>query len=1103
MSRASSFPFRSLLPFVAIPLAAAALHAQSVGYENRILVRPTPDASRSALRACYRTAGVRVFDSVTIGPMRVVALVSDGSSGSRESAIAALSHSGLFEWVVADTVVADITAEPSRALDPVTLKEGRLPQSSNPANVPDDSLFSEQWGLYNPGTFPGSTPGADIDLLDAWAITRGNSNIVVAVGEEGVQADHPDLVGQFVGDNDEIDAINNNNQHGTRVCGIIGARAGNGIGIAGIAPDCRMTVVNSQYGTTVLGVLKALERVVQHDAAVFTNSWGFMEPARQPLQEAFDVIARSNRGGKGCLVIFASGNDYKPWVHYPSWYPRFLSVGGTSSADTRFIPADFGNELDLCAPAQTVVSCDIDGTYSLSDGTSVAAPAVAGVAALILSANPDLTADSVRAILELTCDKVGGYRYDQLREHGTWSPYTGYGRINAGRAVRMARGRLDTAQRIVWPRGNERFVPGESVLIDWHGDKGASLSVRDSAGVERTLAILIDSGSAGTLWRPDTSGLFRLFLRSSRGEALDSTGLPIRVAVPQWSVAVDTTAPFVSVHDSALRSRLRLLVPTPSIYTLPFDLSLGRDTAWTWESAAWGGSLPTGTTFQLPRRLILEPNGETTPAVVDFFSNLLTGVDSTWYAVLGQEPEQMVIIELVGLRADTTLASPAMRDAFRTMRRQIRYREADGSIQLYSNQSVDFAPVSDGTRQQATATVGLRLRDELYLPFGPIPTHLPSGSISFTPRRFVSIPTPRRTIVRSTDSRATYGYDVYRVNVITNSIDTLGMMGSRDDGRTWEQMVEIMPGKRTSSVLVPPSFGGSFLLQLVDSAGTLWRDTLQVTDPGYTIEKIERTSLSLRGDPLATTFTLSRADDGAFIKLPFTFPCGGTTFTHGILRPSGAIELSDSNGTSDVYALLSCYPRVGITDGDSIVPMRYRTIGAGPAQQFVIEWDSLSRFDPARARSGRAQMVLHIDGRIDMHLFADTGRGAHASYPSVNINEFFLAPPEFTTRENLLDSVITPMASYRFIPHTPLSEVRWIESASQSLRITPHPVSGLGRVTALDGGPLRCRVLDPSGRLVGSFETTGGSVPLPKLPAGVYLLIDDVRHTAQRFVVVQ
>jgi|GEM_PF-4835290 len=1092
---------RSLLPLFAFIVAAATLHAQE--FARRILVRPRANAAQASLDALYRSTGLYGVDSVVIGPMHVVVLVPEHSEFPQTSTLESLSTSGLFEWAAADTIVAEVPFEPSRPVPPTHTAAARTLLASSPANLPNDPLFAQQWALYNPGTVTGSIAGSDINLLDAWHITRGDGGVVVAVGEEGIEADHPDLAGQFIGDSAEIEEINNGNQHGTRVCGIIGARAGNGIGIAGIAPDCRMIVVNSRYGTTLLGVLKALEKVVEHDAAVFTNSWGFSQPARQPLQEAFDIVARTNREGRGCLVIFAAGNDFKPWVHYPSWHSRFLSVGGTSSADARFVPGGFGNELDLCAPAQGVISTEINGGYSISDGTSIAAPTVAGVAALVFAVNPELTADSVRAILERTCDKVGGYRYDQIREHGSWSPYTGYGRVNAGRAVRMALGIPDTAARIVWPRGNERFVPDEEVQILWHGDSGTRLFLRDTAGVERALAVLPDSGAAVTTWRPGSAGRFTLLLRTPSKTILDSTGLPIRVAQPQWMMGVDTAAPFVSVNDSALRRRLRLLVPCPSIYALPFDLPLGRDTAWTWENAAWGGSLPGGPTLQLPRRLILDPNAETTPAVVDLYSNFTLGVDSAWYAVAGESPEREVIVELVGLRADTSLTTAEERKRLRTMRRQIRYREIDGSIQLNNSQEIALAPVPDNAHQQPAAAVALRLRDELYLPFGPIPQHIPAGSVTFTPRAYHPISTPHHAVVRSGGSRNTYGYDVYRVNVIANTLDTIDVLGSTDGGTLWKTMARIAPGRQESRVLVPPFYSGELLLKLTDGAGSPWRDTLRVVDPGYSIETMPRNATSLRDDPLAKSFTVSRSVDGVVLELPFTFPYGGRTFTHGFIRPRGTIELMQADGSSNIYAMLSCYPRVGATDGDSIVPVRYRTVGGGVEQRLIVEWDSLSRFSPAGARQASAQLILHADGVVEAHLLADSGRGAYASYPSITSNEFYLAPPDFTLRINQLDSLTLPLSSYRFLPHTPIAAVATRQAQPHKIVVTPHPASVNAHISTLDGSALRCRVLDPAGRLLHTFDTPGGTASLPPLPPGVYLLLDDLDHTAQQFMVVQ
>jgi hypothetical protein len=180
---------------------------------------------------------------------------------------------------------------------------------------------------------------------------------------------------------------------------------------------------------------------------VISNSWGG-GGEHDAITNAINSAVNQGRGGLGCVVLFSSGNDYNSTVSYPARLSNVIAVGATSVNDSRESYSNYGSALDVVAPGgnKNIYTTDIVGFagYSTSDyasdfdGTSAACPHAAGVAALILSVNRCLTGTEVKQILELSCDKVGGYCYNPGKANGLWNNQMGYGRINAYKAVQYA-----------------------------------------------------------------------------------------------------------------------------------------------------------------------------------------------------------------------------------------------------------------------------------------------------------------------------------------------------------------------------------------------------------------------------------------------------------------------------------------------------------------------------------------------------------------------------------------------------------------------------------------------------------------------------------------
>ena len=177
----------------------------------------------------------------------------------------------------------------------------------------------------------------------------------------------------------------------------------------------------------------------QNGADIISNSWG-SGVQYQVIDDAINNALQNGRNGKGTIIVFATGNSYGA-VSYPAnSNPNILSVGAMTSSGTRSSFSNFGTQLDVVAPGSSILSTTPNNQTASWDGTSMATPHVAGVAALILSVNPCLTAQQVRDIIEQTAQKVGGYSYTTTsgRPNGIWNNEMGYGLVDAHAAVLMA-----------------------------------------------------------------------------------------------------------------------------------------------------------------------------------------------------------------------------------------------------------------------------------------------------------------------------------------------------------------------------------------------------------------------------------------------------------------------------------------------------------------------------------------------------------------------------------------------------------------------------------------------------------------------------------------
>lgn len=344
-----------------------------------------------------------------------------------------------------------------------------------------DPFFGDQWGLKNTGQ-NGGVLQADIKACEAWEITKGSSNIKIAVIDEGVDLSHVDLVSNILSGYDATGLGSNgaslgNDAHGTACAGIIAASDNNGNGISGIAPNCKILpvriAINDVFGnwiTTNTQIANGINWSWQNGADVLSNSWGGGSPSSE-ITTAINNAFYNGRDGLGCPIFFSAGNDNdtnpigNP-VSYPANLSNVIAIGAMSMCNQRkqgnnpSTPlinetscdgesnwaSNYGSELSFVAPGVKIITTDITGSngystdnyYGSFNGTSAACPHAAGTAALVLSVNRCLSAVEVRRILELSCDKVGLYCYSPGKPHGSWNNEMGYGRLNALKSVQYA-----------------------------------------------------------------------------------------------------------------------------------------------------------------------------------------------------------------------------------------------------------------------------------------------------------------------------------------------------------------------------------------------------------------------------------------------------------------------------------------------------------------------------------------------------------------------------------------------------------------------------------------------------------------------------------------
>lgn len=436
-------------PVAALALALVVLAA--------LLPAPAAAAAPSPFGA------VRAADDVLSGGSaagaRILVRMRDGASGAERDAalrtVGAVAIGAIDDLGITRAAFLDSAADPSAALallgrDPDVVW-AEADSAVRLAFTPDDPYY-----LNDPLTGLGQWGVRKIAADRAWDVVRGAPAVTVAVIDTGADPGHPDLAaallpaGTFVSDPSPLcsPSTRDDNTHGTHVAGIVGAAGNNGTGVAGVAFGVRILPIKALdcTGTGTMGdIAQAIVYAVNNGARIINVSLGAPDDSSALRAAVQAAVARN------VLIVAAAGNcglggascDLRNEVSYPAAYPNVLAVAATDVDDSHASFSTAASYVDVAAPGRRIVSTAptyatyLSGSagaprnYAVISGTSQATPFVAGVAALVLSREPNLTLPQLIARLQGTADHLGTAGVN---------PEFGNGRVNAFAAVNGAAG---------------------------------------------------------------------------------------------------------------------------------------------------------------------------------------------------------------------------------------------------------------------------------------------------------------------------------------------------------------------------------------------------------------------------------------------------------------------------------------------------------------------------------------------------------------------------------------------------------------------------------------------------------------------------------------
>jgi thermitase len=356
--------------------------------------------------------------------------------------------------------------------------------------TPNDPYYTLAYQTTRYGNIPQWAPQF-VSASEAWDITQGDPAIIIAIVDTGIDTQHPELQGKIVGGTSFVGrSVKDQHGHGTHVAGIAAGSTNNSTGIAGICPRCSIMPIRAldASGSGYLSdVAAGIVYAADNGARIINLSLG--GPSKtQTLRAAIDYAFAHN-----ALPVAAMGNGYAPEALEPAYWYSALSVGAVDQSGAKADFSNYGPKTDVVAPGVAILSTlptyqvTLTQTYELGydalSGTSMATPVVSGIAGLVLSRNPALSASQVKGIIEATAG-----------DGKSFTDTTGFGLVNAARAVGAA--------------VNTDFArPTVNLISPAQGSTVSKLVTVQAAPMDDTLVHHIDLIRDGTRFIPPLTGV--------------------------------------------------------------------------------------------------------------------------------------------------------------------------------------------------------------------------------------------------------------------------------------------------------------------------------------------------------------------------------------------------------------------------------------------------------------------------------------------------------------------------------------------------------------------------------------------------------------------
>ncbi len=609
-------------------------------------------------------------------------------------------------------------------------------------NTPNDPSFPQMWSLENTGQ-DGGVPGADIKATEAWNLSTGSSHVVIAVLDTGIDYTHQDLAANSWASSapfaQTIDGVSINcatgshgyntitntcdpmddNGHGSHVSGIIGAVGNNGVGVTGInwavqVMACKWLDSTGAGATsdaiTCLDFVKAWKDLGTNIVAT-NNSWGGFDFS-QALSDAIQAQQED-----GILFIAAAGNNFSDndvAPVYPADYflPNLVSVAATSRFDLLAAFSDFGRQsVHLGAPGDEILSTTPNNTYSIFSGTSMAAPHVTGVAALLAAQDPTRDWRAIKNLL-----LAGGDTIPALAQTITGKRLNAYGSMSCTNTTitKMLQPALNSVPATV---GQPLTLAALSVNC---GQAAGPVQVTVSPGGQ-TISLL-DNGVApdqasgdgiySGQWTPAALGNYTLTF--SDGEAVQATVLN------NYSVG-ETTYSYQTISGT----NLNLGDDDVATITSPFPVQFGGG-AFNTVYVSSNGTLSFTNAFGdftdwgLPLNYLLLINGANPlPPTIDlpvvtlvapFWSDLypVQGTDqNVFWAVTGAAPNRQLVIEWRNVRT-----FDCQTDANANVTFQVVFSEGSSNF-VFNYSNVVFGDACSDEDYGAAASIGMEITQDV------------------------------------------------------------------------------------------------------------------------------------------------------------------------------------------------------------------------------------------------------------------------------------------------------------------------------------------------------------------------------------------------------